>query len=228
MQYIEYVNIVLQAINEVPLTSTQFANTRGLQQFAKESINRTYFDIVGETQWPWMQADPVQNLGIKELSGEYSVVPLDIWTIIPVLDPYKDAIDWSTIYYRDNEGTKVDLPWLSWEQYEQGQRNIDEGGLDFVVQSADGRSIGLPGIDLTSPGKLFYRVWTRPSLFVFATDLLPIPDMHYNVLVDGALHHMWSFRGNIEQAQLAGTRYEAGIKRMKQKYRNQTARLTYG
>jgi hypothetical protein len=230
MTYLEYTNIVLQAINEVPMTSQQFAASRGLQQFAKESINRTYFDIVGEYQWPWMHSIDKVSEGEAQLSGEKAVPITDEWTVIPVDNPYKDAVDWSTIYYTDSIGVKVDLKHLSWEEYQDMQDYVDSRSTpQFIVQSADGRSMGLLPFptDLTDFGKLFYRIWSRPSRFTFATDELPIPNSHYTVLVDGAIHHMWSFRGNVEQAQIAYARFEKGLKKMKQKYSNQSTRMRW-
>ncbi len=227
MTYLEYTNIILQGINEVPLTSQQFQSARGLQQFAKEAINRTYFDIVGEYKWPWMHDLTDTSLGTPELSGEKSLVPTTEWTTIPVANPYKDAVDWSTIYYTNADDDKKDLTYLNWEQYQDGQTIIDSlSEPKYIVQSADGRSMGLLPFptDISNIGKLYYRIWARPSRFEFATDEIPMPDIHYNVLVDGALHQLWSFRGNIEQAQIAYSRFEKGMKKMKQKYTNQTNR----
>lgn len=228
MTYLEYVNVILQAINEVPLTAQQFSTARGLQEFAKESINRTYFDIIHEYKWPWMQSVTDNSLGTLELSGERSIVPTDPWTPIPVANPYKDAIDWSSIYYKDSEGDKYSLTVVGWEEYEDNQEYVERGDKPrYIVQSADGRSMGLFGFPTENIGKLYYRIWTRPSKFVNATDEIPMPDIHYNVLVDGALHHMWSFRGNVDQAQLAFGRFEKGISKMKKKYSNQSIRMRW-
>ena len=87
--------------------------------------------------------------------------------------------------------------------------------------------MGLFGLPKDPKGKLYYRVWSRPSRFDLALDNIPIPDSHYTVLVDGALHHSWSFRGETEQAQIAYARFEKGMKKMKQKYTNQTTRMRW-
>ena len=228
MTFLEYTNIVLQAANEVPLGSTQFASARGLQEFTKESVNRAYHDIVGEYRWPWLINGTDLTLGTPQLSGERTITPVDQWTQIPVPNPYKDAIDWSTIYYRNLEGGKQDLSLVTWDQFEASQDYYLEltGDPQCVVQSADGRSLGLfPAPPTGEEGTLYYKIWARPSRFTFSTDVIPMPTENYNVLVDGALHHLWSFRGNVDQAQLAYSRYEKGLKKMKQKYTNQTTRV---
>ncbi len=229
MNFLEYTNIVLQATNEVALSEQQLQNARGLHQFVKESINRAYFDIIGEYQWPWMQSeDKDSTSGQLELTGERSITPVTKWTTIPVPNPYKDAIDWSAVYYKDKDGNKLNLKHLTWEEYEDGQQYYDQGNVPkFIVQSADGRSMGLLGFPEEDVGKLYYRVWTRPSRFELALDVVPLPDSHYSVLVDGALHHAWSFRGETEQAQIAYQRYEKGLKKMKQKYTNQSTRMRW-
>ena len=227
MTYLEYVNIVLQGINEVPLTSQQFASARGLHQFAKESLNRTYFDMIQEHKWPWMQSLDAST-DTLELSGERSIIPATLWTQIPVDNAYKDAIDWSSIYYRDSNEKKYVLRVIDWEQYEDSQEYIHEATEPrYIIQSADGRSMGLLRLPTEDIGKLYYRIWTRPSRFEFSTDVIPMPDIHFNVLVDGAMHHLWSFRGNVEQAQLAYARFEKGLKKMKLKYGNQTTRIRW-
>jgi len=228
MTYLEYVNIVLQALNEVPLTSQQLPNARGFHQFTKESINRTYFDIIGEFKWPWMQQVDNAELGERQLSGERTLAPTTSWTQIPVPNPYSDAIDWSSIYYRDSEGVKVPLRSLDWEQYEDNQEYYDEGiSPRYIVQSADGRALGLIPFPEQDVGELHYRIWGRPSRFSLSADVIPMPDVHFNVLVDGALSHVWSFRGDVEQAQMANARFEKGIKKMKQKYTNQSTRMRW-
>ncbi len=55
--YLDFTNLVLREVNEVPLSDSQFTAARGLQQFAKSSINRAYFDVsAASTEWPcWVQ-----------------------------------------------------------------------------------------------------------------------------------------------------------------------------
>lgn len=228
MTYLEYVNIMLQALNEVPLTSTQFGSARGLHQFAKESLNRAYFDIIQEFKWPWMQDNADLTLGDLELSGERTLVPASTWTAIPVPNPYRDSVQWSSIYYRDGDGNKLTLKHLDWEVYEDGQNYYDEASEPrYIVESADGRSMGLIPFPEANVGKLYYKIWARPSRFSVHSDIIPMPDLHHNVLVDAALHHMWTFRGDVDQAQIAYQRYEKGIKKMKQKYTNQSFRMRW-
>lgn len=210
------------------MTSQQFASARGLHQFAKDTVNRVYFDIIGEYKWPWMQSNLGTALGDLELSGERSITPVTQWTQIPVSNPYKDSVDWSTIYYKDQEDQKYSLTVIDWEQFEAGQEYFESHeSPKFIVQSADGRSLGLFGFPTENVGKLYYRIWERPSAFNLSTDEIPMPDMHSNVLLDGVLHHLWSFRADTDQAQIAENRFKYGLKKMKQKYTNQSTRARW-
>ena len=46
--YLELTNEVLRELNEIPLTSANFTSAVGLQQFVKDSINKSIFDIANE------------------------------------------------------------------------------------------------------------------------------------------------------------------------------------
>lgn len=231
MTFLEYVNICLQGINEVALTPEQLNSARGLHQFAKEAVNRAYFDIIGESKWPWMQDNDVLNtsLGALELSGERSLEITSQWTPIPLDNAYTDVLDWSSIYFRDNENNRFELRELTWEEYEDYLdyiETLDTTEPRLIVKSADGRSIGLfPLPDITTPGRLYYRIWSRPSRYTLATDIVNLPDQDYNVLVDGALTYLSTFRSDNDAASISYNRYKEGIKRMKRKYGNQGNKL---
>ena len=46
--YLELTNQALRELNEIPLTSANFGDAVGLQQFVKDSINKSIFDIANE------------------------------------------------------------------------------------------------------------------------------------------------------------------------------------
>lgn len=231
MTFLEYVNICLQGINEVALTPEQLNSARGLHQFAKEAVNRAYFDIISEAKWPWMQnsSDEV-TLGTLELSGERSVLVTSQWMPLPLDNPYADSLDWSSIYYRDSENLRYPLAQVTWEEYEDKLDFIEGMNKDdpkLIVQSADGRSMGIFPVPETSIGRLYYRIWARPSRYSLSTDVVNLPDADYNVLIDGALAYLSTFRSDGEAANIEYLRYEKGIKRMRRKYGNQGTRLRW-
>ena len=46
--YLDLTNEVLRELNEIPLTSANFSSAVGLQQFVKDSVNKSIFDIANE------------------------------------------------------------------------------------------------------------------------------------------------------------------------------------
>ena len=43
--YLDLTNEVLRELNEIPLTSANFSSAVGLQQFVKDAVNKSIFDI---------------------------------------------------------------------------------------------------------------------------------------------------------------------------------------
>jgi len=55
--YLDLTNEVLRELNEIPLTSANFTDAVGLQQFVKDSVNKAIFDIANEEpQLPFFTA----------------------------------------------------------------------------------------------------------------------------------------------------------------------------
>ena len=53
--YLNLTNELLREFNEVVLTSSDFSSAIGIQQHAKDAINRAYLDIVNEEpSWPFL------------------------------------------------------------------------------------------------------------------------------------------------------------------------------
>ena len=55
--YLDLTNEVLRELNEIPLTSANFANAVGFQKFVKDAINKSIFDIANqEPQLPFFSS----------------------------------------------------------------------------------------------------------------------------------------------------------------------------
>ena len=76
--YLDLTNEVLRELNEIPLTSANFGSAAGLQQFVKDSINKSIFDIANEEpQLPFFSAgvsggtDPFYgNVTVPSVAGQ--------------------------------------------------------------------------------------------------------------------------------------------------------------
>ena len=57
--YLDITNEILRELNEIPLTSANFADALGFQKFVKDSINKAIFDIANEEpQLPFFATAP--------------------------------------------------------------------------------------------------------------------------------------------------------------------------
>lgn len=229
MTFLDYVNLVLNEVNEVPLTATQLESARGLHLYAKNSVNRAYLDLVNtpEAKWPWLQSQDQQQQqavlsGVKSLPTIYDQALYEL----PLVDPYKDLVDWDNIYLENDLGNRVDVGVLSWPEFQdylERRGSTDaKGEPNIVYQSADGRSLGIHPVPHDKDYTIKFRAWERPSRFTKATDIVPLPDQFSNVLVDGASHYVWRFRENIDQASFSFQKFERGVKDMKRVYGNQS------
>ena len=76
--YLDLTNEVLRELNEIPLTSANFTNAVGLQQFVKDAVNKSIFDIANaEPQLPFFSAglsgstDPFYgNVTVASVAGQ--------------------------------------------------------------------------------------------------------------------------------------------------------------
>ncbi len=229
MTFLDYVNLVLNEVNEVPLTSSQLDSARGLHLYAKNAVNRAYLDIVNtpEAKWPWLQAQDQQQTqailsGINKLP---TIFDQELYEI-PLTDPYKDLVDWDNIYLTDEAGNRLDIGILSWPEYQDYLERRSTEGLkgepSLIYQSADGRSIGIHPVPSDKTYNINYRAWERPARFTSAVTVVPLPEQFSNVLVDGASHYVWRFRENIDQATFSFQKFERGVKDMKRVYGNQS------
>ena len=59
--YLQLTNFVLNELNEVELTSSNFTSSRGVQTSTKNFINKAINDLyMAEVEWPWLHVDGTQ------------------------------------------------------------------------------------------------------------------------------------------------------------------------
>jgi hypothetical protein len=231
--FLDIVNAALIDINEVPLTSSNFANARGLQAFVKEVVNRSYLDIVNSSEgWSWLgeaSEDPERCPG--NVSKEVEEGIQWYWLKEGSTGYYGDSpdyssVDWDTFFLTDmgvsdpeQEGnTVVALKHISYNQWQDDYREADRpeesvGVPRFVIKSTCGRKFGLS----PKPDKMYkvnFIAWNQPETFQLASDVIPIPLQFYPVLLNRIRYYMWMFRDNPQQAAMALQDYEQGLKKM--------------
>lgn len=227
--FLEVTNLVLREVNEVPLTEQLFVNARGLQKFAREAVNRAFFDISNaSTEWSWLQ-DQVANTANSEIrrlnAGQVWYDLNDITT------ETKMEADWDTFLLTDKDLLSTDplviasiptlvcsLPTITYEEW--GRKHKVE---DFSQENASApkRIIRHPsgkfGVS-PAPDKDYWVEFTVANAAVRFTDPvvdIPFPEEFINVLVARCAYYVWKFRENHEQAQFSLQEYRDSLKDMK-------------
>lgn len=224
LTYLEVTNIVLREVNEVPMSEQQFINARGLQQFAKQAVNRAYLEITNSSrEWPWLRAETAAGIAsvTTRVSTGQSAVSVD--------QSLYTHIDWDSIYLTEKDLTdpldtsereqSVNLKKIEYDDWVHEYREDDlrEGRTGatpkYVFMHPDKHTIGLspvPDKDYT----IQYNAWNVPTFLTEPLDELPFPDRWYTVLVARARYYMWLFRENDRQAAFAKGDYDLSLREM--------------
>ena len=233
--YLQLTNELLRESNEVVLTSATFSSAIGIQQFAKDCVNRSYNDIVSaEPRWSFLSTgesgatDPMYgNVYVETVAGTrwYEMKPASS----SITTDY-GYIDWDNFYLTTVGVSGESAPYESrnlrhttieeWKDYFRVAENLDDadsqqyGVPSRVVRSPDARNFGLSPI----PDKV-YRVWffafNQPTKLNLYTDELVFPDVYVPVLISKARYYIHQFNDNAQSAAFSLEDYKRNLKNMK-------------
>ena len=139
--YLDITNEVLRELNEIPLTSANFASAVGLQQFVKDAVNKSIFDIANqEPQLPFFSAglsgatDPFYgNVTVETSAGTR-------WYLLKAgssnLASDYGSIDWDDFYITTINVSGESAPYVSnglkflnladWKRFYRDAENADD------------------------------------------------------------------------------------------------------
>jgi len=233
--FLNLTNELLREMNEVELTASNFGSAVGIQQHAKDSINRGYLDIVNEEpQWPFLATaesgatDPmygnvyvetVANQRWYELKASSSSLTNDY-----------GYIDWDNFLLSTVGVSGESSPYTvrnlryvtteAWKDYYRISENKDDaedanGGTPArVTRSPDGRKFGLSPI----PDKV-YRIWfyafDLPTELSAHGDTTVFPNIYNSVLMARARYYLHQFKENPQSSAFALEDYKRGLRLMK-------------
>lgn len=207
--FLDLTNTLLRRVNEVEIAEADFPNARGIQALAKDSIKSSIAKInQAEYEWPFNAAEHTQVLSPGQ--EEYS------WP------QYYKVADYNSFQIQENASLGVDhktLDFITRDEYYERYRDLDDdAGLsgrdvpDFVFP-AHGNGYGVtptPNAAYT----LKFRYYLNFSDLQLASDETRVPNTYDNVIIEGALYHIYMFRDNPEAAGVAAQIYQQGIKDM--------------
>ena len=215
--YLSLVNDVNHRLNEVELTSGNFATTTGYYSFAKDAVNASIRHINQEEfEWPWNHSEKSQTLIAG--TARYAM-PSDSKTI-----------NMNTFRVKRNDAlnvTTTKLKILSYEEYldKHADSEYDTGQDNRSLPSHVIRTPSRELIFYPNPDKAYeviYDYFTLTTDLEAATDVPTLPEQYRYVIVDGAMYYVYQFRGDTQAAQLALNKFTQGIKQLRSLHINRT------
>ena len=215
--FLGLVNDVNRRLNEVALTTANFASTTGYYSFVKEAINSSIRLINQEEfEWPWSHRE--EELTLTAGTSRYPF-PLDAKTIN--MNTFRIKRD-------DTFGNStVKLKPLSYEEYldkyvdnEYNSSASIRTTPEYIVRTPSREFILVPTPD--EAYELVYEYYQLGYDLELHNDVPNLPESYRNVIVDGAMYYVYQFRSDTQMAQLSQQRFEDGIKYLRSLHINRT------
>ena len=208
--YLSLVNDLNRRLNEVELTSSNFASATGFYSLAKDSINASLRHINQEEfEWPWNHVEETEVL----VAGEtrYSV-PYDSKTIN--MNTFRIKRD------SDLNVETVKLKVLSYEEW------LDKYADSEYNSSTNIRTVPTHVVRTPSRELIFYPVPDKAYEVVYEYytlsydlelhgDVPTLPEQYKYVIVDGAMYYAYQFRGDTQASQESLAKFTQGIKQLR-------------
>ncbi len=208
-------NMTLRRLNEVEIAQADFGSVRGVQALVKDAVKASIGKInQTEFEWPFNAAEHTQVLVAGQTEYDWP--------------SFFKIADFNTFQIQSNSSLNVGFKTLKaierdeWyskfrdDDYTAG--SAGRGVPDFVFPS-HGQGFGVT----PSPDQAYsvrFRYFLNYADLTAHDDQTRIPEAFDNVIVDGALYHLYMFKDNLEAAGAAFTAFTAGVKDLQTLYIN--------
>lgn len=214
--FLGLVNDVNRRLNEVELTSANFAAATGFYSSAKDSINSA-LQYLGQNQfeWPFNHLTKDQTLTAGTVRYAY---PSDAKTI-----------DFDSFRIKRNStfnNTTQKLQIISYEDYLENYLDDEYNTSNTSIRSLPKRVFRTPNQQYgvhpvpNYAYELVYEYYKTTVELSGATDVPVYPEQFRPIIVDGAMYYAYTFRGNTQDATLHLQKFNDGIKDMRSLYIN--------
>ena len=212
--YIGLVNDVNRRLNEVELTTTNFGTATGEYSMIKDAVNASIRYInQHEYEWPFnhVTAEETMTAGVVRYA-----FPTDAKTV-----------DFDSFRIKRNATLGNDtkrLGILSYEEYLSKHVDIEYNTSanrampDFVFRTPN-QEFGF----VKNPDKAYeyaYEYYRLPVDLINTTDVPTVPEQFRYIIVNGAMHFAYMFRGETQESQVTQQRFMEEIKSMRSLYVN--------
>jgi len=208
--YLDLTNEVNRRLNEVELSSSNFANAAGFYGQVKDSVNSSIRDINHiHYEWPFnhVLAEETLSAGVTRYA-----FPSDA-----------NTIDFDTFRVKEDATLGNNTSKLAVTSYEDYLVNSvgQEYSADTSKLAVPTKVFHCPSLEYgVSPAPdqnytLLYEYYRIPVDLESYSDVPSIPERFRHVIIDGAMFYAYMFRGNEQSANIAKGKFEEGVKRMR-------------
>lgn len=209
LTFLDLTNRVLRRLNEVELSTSNFASAKGFHAQVKDAVNAAIKDIHNsEYEWPF--------------NHEEAIIALTPGTASYGLPADQVKIDWESFFIDANPSFNSQprsLRFIGLDKWRQQFRETDNGlvaveGLPRFVTSGQNNTFILSPV----PDRAYtlrYEYFKNPVELSAHDDETTIPDTYAGIIVEGAMHYCYMFRENFESAGVAEKRFKKGVGMMR-------------
>jgi hypothetical protein len=208
--YLGLTNEVNRRLNEVELTSANFPTATGFYAHIKDAVNAAIRDI-NHTHYEWpfnhILAEETLTAGTTRYAfpSDASTIDFDTFRIKENATFGNATVKLGVVVYEDYLENSVD------QEYADNTSKRDLPSFVFHALSLEWGVTPPPNQDY----EIVYEYYRVPVDLESLSDVPSIPERFRHVIVDGAMYHAYMFRSNEQAANLAKTKFEEGLKRMR-------------
>ncbi len=205
--YLDITNEVIARMNEVALTSANFASARGFQVQCKNAVNDA-INYVNQREFGWPFTHDTHSQTLVAGQTRYTI-PAD-----------SQSVDYDTFRISKDDTLAVNgitLRIMDYKEYTQKyieqETTTGVGAVPIYVFRSPDNNYGLfPYPDKAYELKLEY--YKKPTALSAHGDIPTVPEQYRQVVVDGATAYAYQYRGEAQQYGINFSRFEDGIKQM--------------
>ena len=214
--FLGLVNAMNRRLNEVELTSSNFATATGFYSQAKDAVNAA-IRYLNQSEYFWAFNHNTKEQTLVANTSRYSF-PTDA-----------KIVNFNTFRIKENTtlgNATTRLTEIAYEDYldryveQEYNTSSGQGVPTQVAQAPDLKFILTPEPDKAY--ELVFEYYSFPTDLSATTDAPTIPERFQHVIVDGAMHYGYLFRGNTQDAMVMKEKFDEGIKHMRSQLINRT------
>lgn len=209
--YLQLVNDCNARVNEVPLTSANFATATGHYSVAKQAVNDSIRRLGQEAfEWPFFHTTKDKTLVAGDVRVAYETdcktVDFDSFRI------QRDATFGNDTKYLQKINYEEYLKFMGDAEYNTSDTGIRS--IPRYVFQDQARQFGIyPPPD--NAYTLTYEYFKYPTELTLYSSTMEFPDDFRHVVVDYAMYDLYLFRSDYEAADRVLTRARAGLKTLR-------------